>query len=101
MQDTIPLSFSLKHNFYIFHFFIDKFIFFVYYIYVHFERIDLIKMKKFFKLFLILFCLVMLSFSAVYAVDIDMNIENENIQNIRWRLPDWNRGTDSQRSRRI
>ena len=38
-------------------------------------------MKKFFKLFLILLCLVMLSFSAVYAVDIDMNRENENIQN--------------------
>lgn len=38
-------------------------------------------MNKLFKFFLILFCLILIGFSTVYAVDIDMNIENDNIQN--------------------
>lgn len=39
-------------------------------------------MKKFYKFFLVLFCILLISFSSVYAVEIDMNINNSSSNSI-------------------
>ena len=39
-------------------------------------------MKKFYKFFLVLICILLISFSSVYAVEIDMNINNSSSNSI-------------------
>ena len=55
----------------------------------------IIQMKKFYKFFLVLFCILLISFSSVYAVEIDMNINNSSSNSIGNNTTDNTDNTDN------